>query len=190
MSRATSRSWRSAPATSTRCTACSARWHRGLRVHEPSGTGRVRLYEENGPRSTQHARGVDALWQPDDLRSTTCLFECVGSRQPKQAADQARVINYANAGWRVFATHFSYVWLTNSDGSNGSNTAPTPFSRLPTGRRTGQLQFRDRDHRSGRAGRSGDAGRRVAFANWLQYVNASTTLGQIPVNVVRNDLTP
>jgi len=156
----------------------------------PSGTGRVRLYEDNGAQINNSTPAASTLYgSPTELaKYDMSLFECVGSRQPKQAADQARVINYANAGGRVFATHFSYVWLTNSDGSNGSNTAPTPFSQTADWD-VGQGNFNSATGIIDQAvqGDPATQARRVAFANWLQYVNASTTLGQIPVNVVRND---
>jgi hypothetical protein len=42
------------------------------------------------------------------------LFECVGERQDKTATQQANVREYANKGGRVYATHFSYVWLYNN----------------------------------------------------------------------------
>src|SRR5262249_5024439 len=41
------------------------------------------------------------------------LFPCTGGRDDEDAANQNRLINYTNAGGRVFATHFSYVWLYN-----------------------------------------------------------------------------
>jgi hypothetical protein len=98
------------------------------------------------------------------------------------------VANYANSGGRVFATHYSYVWLTNSDGTAGTNIAPMPFSQtadwlvnqggFPStlGRVDTSLQ-----------GDVATQARRIAFAQWLQLVQASTTLGQIPVNVSRHD---
>ena len=134
---------------------------------------------------TERLRAV-AL-QPGFTRASE-LFECVGNRVPKSTADQQRVINYANAGGRVFATHVSYVWLTNSDGTNNSNTAPKPF-----------FQTADWDVNQGNfpttlglvdtslQGDPATQARRVAFSQWLQLVGASTTLGQIVVNVTRKD---
>ncbi len=42
------------------------------------------------------------------------IFECVGGEQAKTAAQRTNVLNYANSGGRVYATHFSYVWLNNT----------------------------------------------------------------------------
>ena len=39
------------------------------------------------------------------------LFECVGGESKKVPLARQNVVNYANKGGRVFATHYSYVWL-------------------------------------------------------------------------------
>jgi hypothetical protein len=44
------------------------------------------------------------------------VFGCVGGQANKPAFARNNVINYANKGGRVFATHFSYVWLYTADG--------------------------------------------------------------------------
>jgi hypothetical protein len=51
------------------------------------------------------------------------IFECVGSRVNKTATQQANVRDYANKGGRVYATHFSYVWLYNSGAAPWNATA-------------------------------------------------------------------
>jgi hypothetical protein len=50
------------------------------------------------------------------------IFECVGGEDPKPYQARNNVLNYANAGGRVYSTHFSYVWLYNKF----SNTVPSP----------------------------------------------------------------
>lgn len=156
----------------------------------PNGTGRVRFYADNGAEIDNNTPAASTLHgsAAELAKFDMVLFECVGSRQAKSAAAQQRVIDYANAGGRVFATHFSYVWLTNSNGNAGTNTGPLPFS-----------QTADWDVGQGSFGSAtgyvdqtlqGDAAtqtRRMAFSDWLQLVGASTTAGQIPVNVVRHD---
>ena len=42
------------------------------------------------------------------------IFECVGGEVAKTATQTTNVLNYANGGGRVYATHFSYVWLNNT----------------------------------------------------------------------------
>ena len=156
----------------------------------PSGTGRVHFYKDNGSKINNQTPAASTLYgsATELAKYDMSLFECVGNQVPKAAADQTRLIDYANAGGRVFATHFSYVWLTNSDGTAGSNTAPKPFFQ------TADWQVNQGNFNSATGivdqslqGDPATQARRIAFANWLQGVGASTTLGQIPVNVVRND---
>lgn len=156
----------------------------------PSGTGRVRFYKDNGAQISTATPAASTLYgsATELAKYDMALFECVGSRVPKAAADQQRVIDYANVGGRVFATHFSYVWLTNSDGTANSNTGPKPFSQtadwdVGQGSYASATGIVDQTLQSDNATQT----RRIAFASWLQGVGASTTLGQIPVNVVRHD---
>jgi hypothetical protein len=156
----------------------------------PNGTGRVRFYVDNGAQISNGTPAASALYgSANELaKYDISLFECVGSRQTKALADQNRVINYANAGGRVFATHFSYVWLTNSDGTAGSNTAPKPFYQTADWQ-VGQGSFATTTGLVDQTlqGDMATQARRMAFASWLQLVGASTTMGQIVVNVARND---
>jgi len=105
------------------------------------------------------------------------LFECVGARSAKALADQNRVINYANAGGRVFATHFSYVWLTNNDGKSTTSTAPKPFDQTATWH-VDQGDFASTTGLVDTSAQGDPAtqARRTAFASWLLSVGASTTL--------------
>jgi len=48
------------------------------------------------------------------------LFECVGFEDTKTATARANVLDYANKGGRVYATHFSYVWLNNTTPWSGT----------------------------------------------------------------------
>ena len=156
----------------------------------PSGTGRVRFYKDNGAEIDATTPAASTLYgsATELAKYDVALFECVGGQVPKAAADQQRMIDFANAGGRVFATHYSYVWLTNSTGTSGSNTAPKPFSQTATW----LVNQSSADSATGFVDQTlqGDLAtqaRRVAFASWLQLVGASTTPGQIPVNAVRND---
>jgi hypothetical protein len=150
----------------------------------------VHFFKDNGSQLDGQTPAASTLYGNATTlaKYDMTLFECVGNRVPKTAADQQKVIDYANAGGRVFATHFSYVWLTNSDGNAGTNTAPKPW-----------YQTADWDVNQGNfasltalvdTSLQGDAAtqaRRTAFSSWLQLVGASTTMGQIAVNVARRD---
>ena len=157
---------------------------------DPGGTGRVHFYQDNGAVIDATTPAASTLYgsQTELDKYDMTLFECVGSRVPKTLAQQNRVVAYANAGGRVFATHFSYVWLTNSDGTAGSSTAPKPFFQtadwlVDQGNYNSVTALVDTSLQNDAATRA----RRIAFRQWLKNVGASTTLGQIPVNVVRND---
>jgi len=156
----------------------------------PSGSGRVRFYLDNGAKIDNATPAASTLYgnASELAKYDMAMFECVGSRVPKAAADQQRVIDFANAGGRVFATHYSYVWLTDSSGTAGTNTGPKPFSQtadwqVNQGSATSATALVDQSLQMDAPTQA----RRIAFASWLQLVGASTTLGQIAVNVVRHD---
>ncbi len=149
--------------------------------------GRVRFYKDNGAVIDASTPAASTLYGSGAELSKydLALFECTGNDDQKKAqASQNNVINFANAGGRVFATHFSYVWMTAST----TNTQPTPFSQTATwkidqGDYDTATAFVDTTLQSD----AGTQTRRIAFSAWLQQVGASTTAGQIPVNVVRHD---
>src|SRR5262249_21348451 len=85
---------------------------------DPSGTGRVRLYLGAGSPGAQYSAATPSettLWgsQAAINQYDMVFFDCQGNEFAKTAANQQVVINYANAGGRVFAAHYSYVWLFN-----------------------------------------------------------------------------
>jgi len=156
----------------------------------PSGPGRVRLYRDNGARIDANTPLASTLYgsSTELAKYDLALFECAGGREVKGAADQQRVIDFANAGGRVFATHYGYVWLTDSIGTAISNIGPKPFSQTATW----LVDQLGPDAATAVVDQTlqGDAAtqaRRTAFASWLQLVGASTTLGQIPITSARRD---
>jgi hypothetical protein len=116
-----------------------------------AGNGRVRLYQDNGAfcgnnggandcsGGTNGALSAAGLYgsQAELNKFDAVIFGCVGSEQLKATADLQRVVNYGDAGGRVFATHFSYVWLVPSENPNDNNyvnpwaataTWPSPYN--------------------------------------------------------------
>jgi len=81
----------------------------------PSGTGRIKFYADNGAQINAQTPAATTLYgsQVELNKYDIALFACVGNRVNKSAADQQRLITFANSGGRVYATHFSYVWLYN-----------------------------------------------------------------------------
>jgi hypothetical protein len=153
---------------------------------QPSGNGRVHVYQGNGatagagtPSDTQLYGNLNTLKNYDMV-----LFACYGSKIPKMLADQQRVIDYTNAGGRVFATHFSYVWLatTGMNGLPGNPAQPAPF----VGTAMWHTDQGSTNSVTGIIDTTFPKG--MALSQWLQGVGASTMAGKIPVNVVRWDL--
>jgi len=155
----------------------------------PIGGGRVQFYQANGAMISSSTPAAATLVDSVATlaRYDLVLFECVGEQVAKTTAEQNNVIGFANAGGRVFATHFSYTWLTNN-GEPTNTTGPKPFSQTATwnvnqGSSDGVMALVDQALQSDPATQA----RRIAFANWLKVVGASTTLGQIALDAVRHD---
>ncbi len=117
---------------------------------DPSGSGRINFFKDNGAKIDKNTPAASTLYgsAAELAKYDISLFECVGSQVGKTAAEQQNLINYANAGGRIYATHYSYVWLTDAAGSAG-NTGPVPFS---------QTAGWDTDN-------PGDGGRRLAVSS-------------------------
>jgi hypothetical protein len=148
----------------------------------PTSPGRVHFYQADPGRNAAGAGGavIDPATPPDSAlwgsQATLdaydiVLFPCQGGQDNQAAAEQGRVVSYANLGGRVFATHFSYTWLY--DIAPFSSTAAWNINQ---GMYDGAVGWIDTSFPKGQA-----------LSDWLQLVGASTTPGQIPVSVVRHD---
>ncbi|WP_394832482.1 carboxypeptidase-like regulatory domain-containing protein [Pendulispora rubella] len=153
----------------------------------PSGTGRIRMYQgDTGRDGHQPARPPSGNAVSEDQlvdsqatinKYDQVLFACEGFHNDETTARKQAVVNYANSGGRVFATHYNYAWLYNqqpfqsaaqwqvdSDGSDGmdSLTANVDTS-FPKG---------------------------AAFREWLANVDAlsSNNPPQVTINEARWDL--
>ncbi|HEY0250602.1 MAG TPA: hypothetical protein VGC41_03705, partial [Kofleriaceae bacterium] len=146
----------------------------------PLGSGRVQLFYDNGAKINASTPSVTSLVNSAAalLRYDLVLFECVGERVDKTAAQKTNVTNFANAGGRVFATHFSYVWLY--DQKPWSQTAIWNPDQAAPASSTATVDQSLQDDLSTQT-------RRVAFAQWLQTSGASTTLGRFPIDALRHD---
>ena len=104
------------------------------------------------------------------------MFPCQGSASDQATpAGAANLLSYANAGGRVFATHYSYAWL-DPNSPYDSQFPPvadwTPDNDLPDGLATINTGFDDG----------------ATLAQWLLNARASTTYGLVPLSTVRNDI--
>jgi hypothetical protein len=141
----------------------------------PSSTGRVHMYRGDGsPGATLPGSPTESTMVATAAnlnKYDVLFFPCQGNRYGKTTAQQNNVINYTNAGGRVFATHFSYVWLYNDNPFNTTaNWSPDQASP------NDQTGFIDTTFPKGNT-----------LATWLQLVGASPTFGQIPLQVIRHD---
>ena len=154
----------------------------------PGAGGRVQFYEGNGDGlgSAGEAGGAvistatpieNSLWgtQAEINAYDMVYFACQGDEYDKTAPEQQIVIDYANAGGRLFTTHYSYVWLFSD----------APFSTTATW----AVQGADpaTDPQTGYVNTTFPEG--LALAQWLQNLGASTTLGQIQIATLRHDFT-
>jgi hypothetical protein len=146
---------------------------------DPTGTGRVRLYTGAGAPGASYSATTPsetALWasQASVDAYDMVYLACQGAEYAQTAANQQLLINYANAGGRVFAAHYNYVWLY--DVAPFSSTATWAINGTPTPTPdpgTGIINT--------------NFARGSLLAQWLVAIGASTTLGQVPVSTLRHD---
>jgi hypothetical protein len=133
----------------------------------PSSDGRVHLYQLNGGTAGPGTPLMaDLMSNPATLaKYDMVIFACEGGRSIEVPAHQQNLIAYANAGGRVFATHYSYTWLDNV----------VPFSQTAAWNRRTNPQ----DPLMAMVDTSFPKGQ--AFAEWLVNVGASPTLGQLTI---------
>ena len=152
---------------------------------DPSGTGRVRFYtgthsagaeiDAATPNETQLEGSV--LGTSDLNNYDMVMLPCQGGISSSISnASYLNLLNYANSGGRIFATHWSEAWLNNNGslGAPGTGSLTSPFvgvanwvSEISVGSNipgTVNTTFADG----------------AAAANWLQDVGATSTYGQLP----------
>jgi hypothetical protein len=143
-----------------------------------AGTGRVHIYKGDGAAGASVAGATGEAALTGSLTTLknydVVLLPCQGARYATShgtATQRQNLIDYTSAGGRVFATHFSYIWLYNT--SPFSGTANWSVDQTDPADQTGYI---DTSFYKGQQ-----------LANWLLQVKASTTLGQIPLQVIRHD---
>jgi hypothetical protein len=147
---------------------------------QPTGDGRIHIYKSNGaflapasPPEAQLSGNLDTLKRYD-----IAIFECEGAPIQKPEVDTRNLIDYSNAGGRLFLTHFRYTWLQSVAPFMGtatwdiSNGRPTADGRAPI---TGTI---DQSFPKG-----------MALAQWLEIVGATSPMpGQISIASPRQDV--
>jgi hypothetical protein len=144
-----------------------------------NGTGRVNLFQGdggsgeysgslNGGASLEEAQ---AFWSSLDnlLQYDVVLLACEGSQNPGQKPMQSReaMRDYANAGGRLFLSHWHNVWLEQGP-APWPATAQWDFESDPPMPYTGVV---DQTFPKGEA-----------MAEWLVNVGASSVPGELPIS--------
>ena len=141
------------------------------------GGGRINIYQGSNspgalidpatPSETALMSNAAALNAYDML-----MVPCQGAQYIQPAGSLANMIGFANAGGRVYSSHFSYVWMYNNPPFNGVANWDVNQSSLPDGTATVDTSFT--------AGQT--------LSQWLQLTGASTTPGQIAISTLKHDL--
>ena len=157
---------------------------------DPTGTGRIHLFEGQGTmggnQSTSAGGAVIDSSTPSQstLMGSSSLLNkydvimlpCQGTDngQGIDATQNANFLQYVNAGGRVFANHWSYIWL-----ANNASLAPVATWSGATGSEASTASATVNTSFAGGA----------TLAAWLQLVGASTIAGEVSLNNVFNTIT-
>ena len=140
-----------------------------------SGNGRVHIYTGSTSAGASISGAMTEVALTSDLnmmkKYDMLLFPCQGSPGSKSSTQLANMLSYADAGGRVFGTHYGYSWFH----SNGAfaTTAQWNVDRYGQSTNTGNINM--------------TFPKGQALAQWLFNPGASTTLGQIPLQELRAD---
>jgi hypothetical protein len=142
----------------------------------PAGTGRVHMYVQNGLDLSPPAPAASTLWSTLSTLDEydLVLFPCEGEANIKPVGATQNVIDYTTAGGRVFATHYSYVWIYDAPPPFPSTADWNPDQPAPDDPLTGLI---DTSFPKGQA-----------MADWLSNVGASPSYGEISIESPRHDV--
>ena len=148
----------------------------------PSGTGRVRFYRDNGQSFEGDNNPAANLFDtPSELRKyDMIILDCVGKQSLKTAQQRLNMEAYANAGGRIFASHFAYVWLFGA--ASDAQTHTISF----TGTAKWKVQQPSPGDQDAFIDTSFSKG--VTFGQWVNLVGAQAGPSKIHISTVRHDL--
>jgi len=145
-----------------------------------AGTGSVNIYQGTASGGAENPDSATIATSPETTLVASeanldnydvVMFGCQGTATQTQAvttANEQNLVNYSALGGRIFATHWEYIWLaTISPFSTTADWNPTGTSSAP-GTQEATI---DQTYPEG-----------AILANWMQYIKATTTLGQISLN--------
>jgi hypothetical protein len=144
------------------------------------GTGHVHMFSGSGgwDNSGKMPTAKDNLWNDKTKLAAYDItaLSCEGDEHNEEKTNMQAIHDYAEAGGRIFATHYHYTWFKNGPQQDfksvanwkaGTNSSLSPKYVVEQGFPKGK-----------------------SFAQWLVNVGASTKLGEIPLNAgdVTDDL--
>jgi hypothetical protein len=145
---------------------------------DPRGSGRINLYQGEDEAGSQ----IDATTPAESTLMGTSsvtnsydviMLPCQGkpAQLGKTKDELQNFVNFANAGGRVYASHYSWDYMFNNPNlpsvANWQVTQPA----LPDGYATVNINFAQGE----------------TLAQWLQLVGATTTEGQMFISTLRHD---
>ena len=142
---------------------------------DASGPGRINLFGGGGAPGSGIVLDPATPTQASLMGDATVLHQydvlmlpCEGADYTKPAPELSNLIDYANAGGRVFTSHFSYSWMwNNAEFNNVAQWIGGPDTEIlpEVGLGTVNTSFAEGE----------------TLAEWLPLVGATSTPGDIPI---------
>jgi hypothetical protein len=146
-----------------------------------SGDGRVHVYQGSGGVAlAQPTTSAANLWAGKTLTKYDLLInacECGEQPNEKPQASIDNVVAYANAGGRVFNTHYHYYWIDPTQLATGASNPSWQSTATFVAEATGESSI------VGNIDTTFPKGN--AFAAWLFGVGASAFQGQLAIDDAR-----
>jgi hypothetical protein len=146
---------------------------------DPGGGGRINFYgggtnglgagvnlDANTPTQDSLMSNSSTLNQYDVL-----MLPCEGGNYAKPDGELQNLIAFANAGGRVYTSHFGYAWMYQNPPFDSVVNWNINLGDPPDGSATVNTSFTDGQ----------------TLSTWLQNVGASTSPGQMALNTLRVD---
>jgi len=143
----------------------------------PSGNGRINLYSGSfgpGARISTNTQSEDLLMGDLPTLSSydVLMLPCEGGNYQRAATELTNLVAFANAGGRVYSSHFSYAWMYQNPPFNTVANWAVNQPQLPDGTATVDTTFSEGQ----------------TLATWLQVVGATTVKGQMAISTLRHDM--
>jgi hypothetical protein len=150
----------------------------------PTGNGRIHLYRGMGSGNpaypgagTSRTNGIvtgtadTALFSGNTLNNyDVAIFDCEGKEIGRNTTRENTLRSFANAGGRVFASHYSYTYLNEKDPGQATNSDNNRFADTATWGGSQSTEANAHNPTTGIIDLSHDKGQ--AFDSWLGDVNA------------------